>query len=38
VVQATRVLYADCELDLLLEARRVLDTAGHDDRADLPPG
>ena len=32
------VLYADCELDLLLEARRVLDAAGHYDRADLSPG
>jgi nitrilase len=32
------ILYADCELDLLLEARRVLDTAGHYDRPDLPPG
>ena len=29
------ILYADCDLDLILEARRVLDTAGHYDRPDL---
>nr|AAR97394.1 nitrilase [uncultured organism] len=29
------ILYADCDLDLVLEARRVLDTAGHYDRPDL---
>jgi nitrilase len=32
---AEEILYADCELDLVLEARRVLDTAGHYDRPDL---
>jgi hypothetical protein len=26
---------ADCDLDLILDARRVLDTAGHYDRPDL---
>jgi nitrilase len=29
------ILYADCDLDLILSARRVLDTAGHYDRPDL---
>lgn len=31
------ILYADCDLATILEARRVLDTAGHYDRADLEP-
>ena len=29
------ILYADCDLDLILGARRVLDTAGHYERPDL---
>ena len=31
------IIYADCDPDLILQARRVLDTAGHYDRADLVP-
>src|SRR5690606_12078480 len=31
------ILYADCDLDRILQARRVLDTAGHSDRAGLEP-
>jgi nitrilase len=31
------ILVADCDLDLILEARRALDTAGHYDRPDLAP-
>ena len=29
------ILYADCDPALIMQARRVLDTAGHYDRADL---
>jgi nitrilase len=29
------ILYADCDTDLILQARRVLDTAGHYDRHDV---
>jgi nitrilase len=29
------ILLADCDTDLILAARRVLDTAGHYDRPDL---
>jgi nitrilase len=33
------ILYADCDLDRILSARRVLDTAGHYDRPGIgPPG
>ncbi len=35
VVGKEEILYADCDTDLILQARRVLDTAGHYDRADL---
>ena len=31
------ILYADCDPARILEARRVLDTAGHYDRRDLQP-
>jgi nitrilase len=29
------IVYADCDLDRVLHARRVLDTAGHSDRAEI---
>jgi predicted amidohydrolase len=29
------IIYADCDLDRVLHARRVLDTAGHSDRAEI---
>jgi nitrilase len=31
------IVYADCDPAAILEARRVLDTAGHYDRADIAP-
>jgi nitrilase len=31
------IIYADCDTDAILSARRVLDTAGHYDRLDISP-
>ena len=35
VLGREEILYADCDTDLILQARRVLDTAGHYDRHDV---